>query len=124
MLRSVSSSICARVPREHRAAPASRKVATKEGTKKIRQKNGRVHAREAGEGTGTQEKKTRGNGDVGWTIGGEKGRKAGRKMKSMHAATFSTETEGARETEGPTGGTGGRNEKGWKKIRRSVDRTP
>jgi len=35
-------------------------VATKGGTGKIRQKNGRVHAREAGEGAGTQEKKTSG----------------------------------------------------------------
>jgi len=72
-----------------RATPAPRRTATKGGTEEIRQKNGRVHAREAG-GQGKKAKGKDSSETERWSDDrcGEKGREAGEKMKSTHAATF------------------------------------
>lgn len=84
---------------------------------------GYTHVRQGAKGK-RRRGKTRARRNVGRTIGAEKKDERQERRWRARMRRLSMETEGERETEGPTGGTGGKNEKGWKKIERSIDRTP
>lgn len=123
-----------RVPREHRAAPAPRRAVTKSGEGGKGREGGRKRFDKRMAGTRTwggggdrdpKKKRTRGVFVGDETLGGRSVQKKDERQEGRwRARTRQLSRRRKRETEGPTGGTGSRNEKEWKKIRRSVDRTP